>query len=203
MYVLHHHHHHCHHWHDSPLWALAFLGFLNYLIFKVWGCQPHAQPSTWRTRVSLFLWLILLDLSGLGGSTSSFATAGIALRVSGALRPHHDDKVGIASMGLMYVGPSNITIVPRVSRFRVMSQMCHEWSKCAGSGQTVLLYLLFPTRRKTKISSSRSESRCGCNMGCLGEGRELPTLLFARAVIEVRRVSCLCTGYAILHNSFC
>jgi hypothetical protein len=29
----------------------------------------------------------------MGDATSSYATAGIALRVSGALKPHHDDKV--------------------------------------------------------------------------------------------------------------
>jgi hypothetical protein len=31
--------------------------------------------------------------------TSSYATAGIALRVSGALKPHHHDKVETPSMG--------------------------------------------------------------------------------------------------------
>jgi hypothetical protein len=31
---------------------------------------------------------------------SSYATAGIALRVSGALKPHHHDKVEIPSAGL-------------------------------------------------------------------------------------------------------
>jgi hypothetical protein len=36
-------------------WALAtFRNFpdkiLNKFLFKGWGCQPHAQPSTWRTR---------------------------------------------------------------------------------------------------------------------------------------------------------
>jgi hypothetical protein len=36
---------------------------------------------------------------GLGGPTSSYATAGITLRVSGALRLHHHDKVGITSVG--------------------------------------------------------------------------------------------------------
>jgi hypothetical protein len=35
----------------------------------------------------------------MGDSTSSYATAGIALRVSGALKPHHHDKVEIPSMG--------------------------------------------------------------------------------------------------------
>jgi hypothetical protein len=41
---------------------------------------------------------IPLDLSGLGGSTSSYATAGIALWVSGTLKPHHHDKVGITAV---------------------------------------------------------------------------------------------------------
>jgi hypothetical protein len=40
-----------------------------------------------------------IDSSGLGGPTISYATAGIALRISGALKPHHHDKVGIASVG--------------------------------------------------------------------------------------------------------
>jgi hypothetical protein len=40
----------------------------------------------------------------MGGSSSSYATAGIALRISGALKPHHHDQVEIPS-----VGPMNIT----------------------------------------------------------------------------------------------
>jgi hypothetical protein len=39
--------------------------------FTVWGCQPHAKPSTWRIRISVFVWVITLDLSGMGGPTSS------------------------------------------------------------------------------------------------------------------------------------
>jgi hypothetical protein len=35
----------------------------------------------------------------MGGPTSSYATAGIALRVSGALKPHHHDKVGTHRWG--------------------------------------------------------------------------------------------------------
>jgi hypothetical protein len=71
---------------------------LNNLAFTVWGCYPHAQPLTWRTRVSLSVWLLPLDLSGMGDPTSSYATAGIALRVSGALKPHHHDKVETPSV---------------------------------------------------------------------------------------------------------
>ena len=46
-----------------------------------WGCQHHAQLPTWGTGVSLFIWVITLDLSGIGGSTSSYATAWVAARI--------------------------------------------------------------------------------------------------------------------------
>jgi hypothetical protein len=49
--------------------------------------------------VSLFVWLLPLDLSATGGPTSSYATAGIALRISGALKPHHHDKVETPAVG--------------------------------------------------------------------------------------------------------
>ena len=37
----------------------------------VWGCQPNTQPATWRIRLSLFVWVIALDLCDMGGPTSS------------------------------------------------------------------------------------------------------------------------------------
>jgi hypothetical protein len=58
-----------------------------------------AQPPTWRTRVCLFVCFLPLDLSGMGDPTSSYATAGIALRVSGALKPHRHDKVKTRLVG--------------------------------------------------------------------------------------------------------
>jgi hypothetical protein len=56
-------------------------GFETFVFFTVRGRQPLAQPPSWRTRVSILDWNIPLDLSGLGDPTSSYATAGIALRV--------------------------------------------------------------------------------------------------------------------------
>jgi len=41
------------------------------IIFTVWSYQPHAQPPTWSSRVSHFVWVITLDLSIMGGPTSS------------------------------------------------------------------------------------------------------------------------------------
>jgi hypothetical protein len=79
----------------SSLHPRLTVWFLNSLVFIVWACQPHSQPPTWRTRVSLFVWLLPLDLSGMGDPTSSYATTGISLRVSGALKPHHHNKVDI------------------------------------------------------------------------------------------------------------
>jgi hypothetical protein len=49
--------------------------------------------------VSLFVWLLPIDLSGMGNPTSSYATAGIALGFSGALKPHHHDEVETPSVG--------------------------------------------------------------------------------------------------------
>jgi hypothetical protein len=73
--------------------------FLKSLVFTVWGCKPHAQPPIWRTRLSLFVWLVPPFLSGMGDPTSCYATAGIALRVSGALKSHHQDEVETPSVG--------------------------------------------------------------------------------------------------------
>jgi hypothetical protein len=57
--------------------------------------QPHAQPVTWRTRVSLFVCIITFDLYSMGDPTSSYDTAGIPLRIVLPCRPHHYVKVGI------------------------------------------------------------------------------------------------------------
>jgi hypothetical protein len=67
--------------------------------FNFYGVRLLISPPTWRTRVSLILWLLPLDLSGMGAPTSSYATAGISLMVSGALKPHHHDKVETPSVG--------------------------------------------------------------------------------------------------------
>jgi hypothetical protein len=37
----------------------------------------------------------------MGDPTSSYTTAGIALGASGALKPHHHDKVEILSVGII------------------------------------------------------------------------------------------------------
>jgi predicted metallopeptidase len=38
----------------------------------------------------------------MGDPTSSYAIAGIAVRVSGALKPHHHDKVETSSVGKIF-----------------------------------------------------------------------------------------------------
>jgi hypothetical protein len=77
-------------------------GFETFVFFTVRGRQPLAQPPTWRTRVSLLVWIIPFDLSGMGGSTSSYATAGIALRVIWPCKPHHYVKVETPSGGCFF-----------------------------------------------------------------------------------------------------
>jgi hypothetical protein len=46
-----------------------------------WGCEPHTQTPIWRTKVSLSIWAIAFDLSSMGDSTGSYATASIALTI--------------------------------------------------------------------------------------------------------------------------
>jgi hypothetical protein len=43
--------------------------------------MPNPQPPTWKTRGPLLVWIITFDLSGKGDPASSYATAGIALRI--------------------------------------------------------------------------------------------------------------------------
>jgi hypothetical protein len=58
------------------------IGFLTILLFYGDGVvSPMPQPPTWRTRVSLLVWVIIFDLSGMGGPASNYDTAGIALRI--------------------------------------------------------------------------------------------------------------------------
>jgi hypothetical protein len=37
------------------------------------GCPPHAQPPTWRSRISLLVWHLPRNLSSTSGPTSSYA----------------------------------------------------------------------------------------------------------------------------------
>ena len=49
----------------------SFFEFQQPMFFTGAGCQPAAQPSTWRTTVPLLVWAITFDLSGKGDPTSS------------------------------------------------------------------------------------------------------------------------------------
>jgi hypothetical protein len=52
-----------------------------------WRCFRH------QFLVSLFVWRLTFDVSSKGGPASSYATAGIALRVPSILKPPHHDKM--------------------------------------------------------------------------------------------------------------
>ena len=51
------------------------------------GFSLTPQPKTWRTRISLFVWVSTFDLSGMGGSNTGNATAGIVLRIMTTTAP--------------------------------------------------------------------------------------------------------------------
>jgi hypothetical protein len=62
-------------------------------------------------------------MSGMGGPTSSYATAGITLRVSGALKPHHHDKEETLSVG--YLATNRRNIIYALS-YPLISLHCHK-----------------------------------------------------------------------------
>jgi hypothetical protein len=93
-------------WRNSPISGLGLLyqappfeawfqvsRHLYSLRWEVVSLSPNPQPPTWRTRVSLLVWIIPFVLSGKGGPTSSYAAAGIALRVIWPYKPHHYVRV--------------------------------------------------------------------------------------------------------------
>jgi hypothetical protein len=55
----------------QPVSPRPVVRFLNKILSTGWGCQPHAQPPTWRARVSLLVWTLPFDLSGMCDPTSS------------------------------------------------------------------------------------------------------------------------------------
>jgi hypothetical protein len=61
--------------------------------FTEWSLQPHAQPPTWRTRLSLLVWHPPRNLSGMGGPTSSYAAAGVTFEFIVAHKPPSSNKV--------------------------------------------------------------------------------------------------------------
>jgi len=62
------------------------------------------QHPTWRTRISLFVWVNTFDLSGRGLPTSSYTTASLTLQIILPHKPHHDDKVEIPSGRMNWIG---------------------------------------------------------------------------------------------------
>ena len=65
------HHHHRHHRLFIPGRALvSSWGFVTIFFYGVRLLASRPTPA-WRARVSLFVWVITLDLSGMGGPTSS------------------------------------------------------------------------------------------------------------------------------------
>jgi hypothetical protein len=87
-------------WICSPHPFSNFRSFSTEHLFVGWGYQPNAQHTTRRTRISLLVWVITFDLSGMVCPTSSYSTTSITLRIIWARKPHHYIIVGIHSEGV-------------------------------------------------------------------------------------------------------
>lgn len=69
-----------------------FVRFLTKIAFYKMGLLVHAEPATWRTRLSILVWTLFFDSSDMDGPTGSYTTVCIALRVTVSDKPHHHHK---------------------------------------------------------------------------------------------------------------
>ena len=82
--------------------------FWTQFFFPGWVCYPQIQPPTWMTMVSLFVWVIIVDRSGLSDLVSSYATAGFVLRIIWPLRPYYYAKVGTLLEANVFISQGKI-----------------------------------------------------------------------------------------------
>jgi hypothetical protein len=89
-------------WYYIPWWELtSSLRLRDSDVFTRWRRQPHAQPSNWRTRLSLSVGVITFDLSDIGSPTSSYGTFDIVLMISRPRKPNRYVKLGMTSVWLI------------------------------------------------------------------------------------------------------
>ena len=73
---------------SAILWTWPYhFSFSMCVFFRLMGCWPIDPTQTWRTSVSIFVWVLSFDLSAKGGPTSSYATAGIAFWIIAPRKP--------------------------------------------------------------------------------------------------------------------
>jgi hypothetical protein len=128
---------HHHHWLYNSVQVLAslksrllvrlLLGFITMIIFMVWGCQPHAQPPTWRTRVPLLVWAITFDLSDKWDPASSYTTAVTALSIIWPRKPRHYVKVGIPSVQLITFSNIRWNVTSVVDKMPINNLKLHKY----------------------------------------------------------------------------
>ena len=129
----------------------ASLRSSEHRFFPGWGRYPHTHPPTWRTRVSLSVWVITFDLSCLGDPASSYATTGLALRIIWPHKPHHYVKVETPSGGILYFASNNSLDKSILLFFRPTVLSKEYWlTVCLSTyeimQQPAYLSALYPTR---------------------------------------------------------
>jgi hypothetical protein len=76
--------------------------------------------------VSLLVWNLTLDLSGLGDPASSYATAGTALEIIGEFKPNRRDKAETPPGGLTKIARMNLGIhFPKSAVSRLVNRFRH------------------------------------------------------------------------------
>jgi hypothetical protein len=88
--------------------------------------SPTPNPPTWRTRVSLLVWHLPRNLSGMGGPTSSYAAAGIALEFIVVHKPPHPARKCFRQGGGDTIERAVNIIVLNFPKSELLLQSCSE-----------------------------------------------------------------------------
>ena len=117
----------------------SYRRFSRHIFFTGWGCQPHGQPPNWRTRVSHLDWGHHLDLSDMGGPTSSHTTASIALQNHSTMQ-----APPLRQSTDTFRGRQRGVIKAQNSR------MCYDVRRISYRNEKVLKYILYIYKNKVE-----------------------------------------------------
>jgi hypothetical protein len=86
-------------------------GFVTMNFYSVGSLATCLNQPTWRTRVSLLVWHLPQNLSGMGGATSSYAAASKAFELLGTHKPTHPATKCFQQGGDTILGDLSLIII--------------------------------------------------------------------------------------------
>jgi hypothetical protein len=105
---------------STPYFSKPSVEVLKQIQVLQTGVSPTPNLQSEGPEYPFFVWVITFDLSSMGAPASSYATAGIDLRILSPRKPRHYVKVGIPSAGPHFLHARSLcSSVPWVINFEI------------------------------------------------------------------------------------